>query len=121
MGLDMYAGTLSRQPETPVDFTAEGSAPLHYWRKHPDLHGWMESLYREKGGGEQMFNCVTLQLTADDLDRLERDLKGTSLPDTTGFFFGESDGTETEDDLAFISAARAAIGNGLAVFYTSWW
>jgi len=121
MGLDMYAGTLSRQPERPVDFMAKDSAPLHYWRKHPDLHGWMECLYREKGGTDRDFNCVTLQLTGEDLDRLEADLREAALPDTTGFFFGESDGSETEDDLAFITAARAALGGGLTVYYTSWW
>ena len=121
MGLDMYAGTLNRQPEKPVDFMAQDSALLHYWRKHPNLHGWMERLYREKGGTDRDFNCVTLQLTVEDLDRLEADLRKAALPDTTGFFFGESDGSETEADLVSVAKAREAIAAGLTVFYTSWW
>ncbi len=90
MGLDMYAGTLNRQPEKPVDFTPKNGAPLHYWRKHPDLHGWMESLYREKGGVESDFNCTTLQLTGHDLDRLEADslpramLRSLKMPNCAG-------------------------------------
>ncbi len=33
---------------------------LYYWRKHPELHGWMEKLYRETGGAAQSFNCVRM-------------------------------------------------------------
>lgn len=39
MGLDMYASTLARKPDTPVDFKADDVAELHYWRKHPNLQG----------------------------------------------------------------------------------
>lgn len=80
----------------------------------------MEGLYREKGG-EQDFNCVPMQLTASDLDRLEAGLKSGDLPDTTGFFFGDSDGTQAEGDLAFIAAARAALAEGYTIHYNSWW
>jgi hypothetical protein len=121
MGLDMFAGTVNRQPETPIDFDAGEWNCLHQWRKHPNLHGWMERLYRAKGGAATSFNCVTLQLTSGDLDRLEADIRKGALPDTTGFFFGLSDGSETEDDLAFVAAGRAALAAGLTVFYTSWW
>ena len=41
--------------------------------------------------------------------------------ETCGFFFGESDGNEREDDLAFIAKARSAFEQGLSVYYTSWW
>jgi len=121
MGLDMYAYAIDEPPAAPVDFDADAHNELHYWRKHPNLHGWMEALYREKGGRDNSFNCVNLQLTAGDLDRLEADIRGGSLPPTTGFFFGESDGSEREDDLAFVKKARAALTEGMTVFYTSWW
>lgn len=120
MGLDMYALATTEQVETDFGFKVEQAQELHYWRKHPNLHGWMESLYRERGGEEQ-FNCVTLKLTAADLDRLETVLRARDLPQTQGFFFGESDGTETQDDLAFIAKARQAVAQGKAVFYDSWW
>jgi hypothetical protein len=41
-----------------VDFEVETLAELHYWRKHPNLHGWMEQHYREKGDSAKSFNCV---------------------------------------------------------------
>lgn len=121
MGLDMYAYTTAEKPDKAVDFETEQQCELHYWRKHPDLHGWMERLYRAKRGGAESFNCVPVALTPPDLDRLEADVEGGRLPYTDGFFFGESDGSERSDDLAFIAKARAAIQAGLTVLYTSWW
>ena len=121
MGLDMFAKTTSEAVESATDFEVQDSSELHYWRKHPNLHGWMEELYFEKGGSCESFNCTTLALTMEDLDRLEKDVKNGNLPDTCGPFFGESDGSETEDDLAFIAKAREALSQGLTVFYSSWW
>ena len=121
MGLDMYAMTTRQAPALPVDFTTDDASEFAYWRKHPNLHGWMERLYREKGGSAELFNCVNVQLSAEDLDRLEHVIKDECLPHTKGFFFGESDGTERPDDLAFVASAREALAEGLTVFYTSWW
>lgn len=121
MGLDMYAYTLRSQPASPVDFDGKDATELHYWRKHPNLHGWMERLYREKGGADDRFNCANLQLTPEDIDRLEAAIRANALPETEGFFFGISDGSEIEDDLQFVVNAREAVAAGLAVFYRSWW
>jgi hypothetical protein len=121
MGFDMVAMVTDKAPETPVDFNTEGATELHYWRKHPNLHGWMQKLYIQRGGTASSFNCVPVQLDSEDLDRLEADIKAKKLPYTDGFFFGESDGTELDDDLAFIAKAREAIAEGLTVFYDSWW
>lgn len=125
MGLDMYAYTApSDLIGRDVDFKLDGLrgvSDLHYWRKHPNLHGWMEMLYRAKGGAEEVFNCTTVRLTRDDLDALEAAIRDDALPETTGFFFGASDGSERADDLAFVEKARSAIAEGLAVFYDSWW
>lgn len=121
MGLDMYALTCRERPASPVDFKPAQARRLHYWRKHPDLHGWMERLYREKGGSDEQFNCVAVLLMAEDLNRLKADIRGRRLPHTTGFFFGSSTGVEKEDDLQFIGEAREALAAGLTVFYTSWW
>lgn len=121
MGLDMYAYTTAAKPAAPVDFTIDEAQEFHYWRKHPNLHGWMEQLYRAKGGADASFNCVNLQVTAEDLDALERAIRTKSLPPTSGFFFGDSDGSEIADDLDFVSKAREALSAGLTVFYSSWW
>lgn len=125
MGLDMYA--YRTNPSVPDGKTTDFDLPegcnakqFHYWRKHPNLHGWMERLYRSKGGRDE-FNCATVLVTAQDLDALEAAVKGEALPTTSGFFFGASDPEQKADDLVFIARARAAIASGDIVVYTSWW
>jgi hypothetical protein len=117
MGLDLYACTTTQAPPGQVDFEASEATQFHYWRKHPNLHGWMEQLHRDKDGSQ---NSVNVQLTVADLDDLEFAIKATVLPHTTGFFFGASDGSERDDDLAFIVKARGALTAGKSIFYTSW-
>lgn len=94
---------------------------LAYWRKHPNLQGWMEELWRNRGNDGE-FNCVDVELSLEDLDELERDLDSDALPETEGFFFGQnSDHYYVEQDREFIVAARNAIRDGYTVTYTSWW
>jgi len=125
MGLDMFAFSTKAKPKSEVDFETKNFQPeeIHYWRKHPNLHGWMQDLYYEKGGKGNDFNGDCVVLTLDDLDCLEHDLKQFDLPDTSGFFFGNSasDDDELKDDLEFVAKAREAIANGKTVYYTSWW
>ena len=129
MGLDMYAHSIPTDENIPpVDFDIKilderpGDCPrIHYWRKHPNLHGWMEELYLAKGGKDADFNVSTLQLTPEDIDALEAAIKAGDLPDTSGFFFGVTDGSETEDDLAFVAKAREEFTKGNAVAYYAWW
>ena len=123
MGLDMYALSTKAKPETEVDFSTKNfeQTELHYWRKHPNLHGWMQNLYDSKGGTSPDFNGDCVVLDNEDLDNLEQDIKDGNLPDTSGFFFGESNGDEDADDLEFIRKAREAINDGKTVYYTSWW
>ena len=125
MGLDMYAFSTKAKPKTDVDFETKNFKPeeVFYWRKHPNLHGWMQSLYDMKGGTSDSFNgdCVVLDIV--DLDNLEADIREGNLPDTSGFFFGESSNgdEENENDLLFVTKAREAIKEGKTVYYTSWW
>jgi hypothetical protein len=126
MGLDMFAFATKAKPKTEVDFETKNFDPeeIHYWRKHPNLHGWMENLYRDKGGDKHSdFNGECVVLTLNDLEDLEHDLKQFDLPDTSGFFFGQSQTNEEElkDDLEFVTKAREHINEGRTVYYTSWW
>jgi hypothetical protein len=124
MGLDMYAYTRATAPADVVDFKSEDvDNEFFYWRKHPDLHGWMEQLYLSKGGESDSFNCVNVLLNEADLDRLRDDIATSKLPRTDGFFFGKSynDDDERNRDLEFIEKARELIKNGQSVYYTSWW
>jgi hypothetical protein len=81
----------------------------------------MQELYDHKGGKSDNFNGDCVVLTESDLDDLEYDIKEGSLPNTSGFFFGNSDGEEMDDDLEFVKEARQAIADGKTVYYTSWW
>ncbi len=122
----MFAFATKAKPKTEVDFETKNFDPeeIHYWRKHPNLHGWMENLYRDKGGDKHSdFNGECVVLTLNDLEDLEHDLKQFDLPDTSGFFFGQSQTNEEElkDDLEFVTKAREHIKEGRTVYYTSWW
>ena len=76
-----------------------------------------------KGGTSPDFNGDCVVLDSEDLDNLEQDIKDGNLPDTSGFFFGESANNDEENDydLLFVTKAREAIANGNTVYYTSWW
>ena len=121
MGLDMYAYTTKDKVTQEVDFDVKKCDPLHYWCKHPNLHGMMHVLYMWKGGKNPDFNCSNLALTPYDLTTLENAVLQNTLPETAGFFFGTSDGSEQSDDIEFIAKARKALRGGLKVFYRAWW
>ena len=137
MGLDMYAyvaakaGQQSEFYESCVhdDETGVYTSPtvtqpreIAYWRKHPNLHGWMEQLAKKKNIQYESFNGIEIELTAEDLDELERAVTHGQLPSTRGFFFGDgADDHYRESDLAFIKNARAELFFGLKVFYNSSW
>ena len=123
MGLDQYGTARKGEPSTDEDgYTYyEDSMELAYWRKHPNLQGWMEELWRGKGNDGE-FNCVDLELTLSDLDYLVQSLYESALPETAGFFFGtNSDDHYAEQDREFILSARNAIEKGYTVIYSSWW
>ena len=127
MGLDMYAFTVDATTvgDGVTDVALGDSAmQICYWRKFNALHGWMEDLYRLKGGSKDSFNCTTVRLTANDLDRLEMDTGNNKLVPRNGFFFGDTSTIYPEDIESvadFVRLAREAIADGKAVFYDSWW
>jgi hypothetical protein len=131
MGLDQFAYRIPHKFDTDTppregvitEFLKTEGMEIHYWRKHPNLHGWMENLYHAKGGTEEEFDLVPLVLNEADLDRLETAVKNDWLPQTSGFLFGQSarDEAEQKDDLEFIRKAREAIAEGYTIFYDSWW
>lgn len=138
MGLDQYAyaaadekqyndywdgGEWDKELAEYVNKKVEKPREIHYWRKHPNLQGWMEQLWLEKGGDPDIsFNGIQLELTWEDLERLEKDILSGKLPETQGFFFGENaDDYYREQDLEFVKNARAEIFVGFRVFYNSSW
>ena len=141
MGLDMYAYVAARAGQQAEFYEGSEWDPDHkehrnpnvnrpreiaYWRKHPNLHGWMARLWLAREGNElrelDNFNGIELELDADDLDLLEHVVKERELPGTSGFFFGnDADDYYYTDDLKFIQMARAEMFLGFKVFYNSSW
>ena len=141
MGLDMYAYVAAKAGqqdefyegaeynEDVKDFVnpaVNRPRQIAYWRKHPNLHGWMARLWLRREGNElresDNFNGIEIELTADDLDDLEAVIKARELPSTSGFFFGtDADDYYYDSDLKFIQEARAELFFGLKVFYNSSW
>jgi len=135
MGLDQFSYRVKKGFITqPVDFQTEkyneeteehevlcDKEEIQYWRKHPNLQGWMENLYNQKGGKDE-FNCANVQLTWEDLEELEQDIKEKRLPETCGFFFGiNSDEEYKEETLDWIQRSLDSIKDGYDVYYSSWW
>lgn len=153
MGLDQYAyvaakagsrdewwdgATLDKKTNEFENPNMSRPQELAYWRKHPNLQGWMEKLWLKKSSvpvnaSDQFiegkfpigsFNCVELELTWEDIDMLEKDIKNGHMShlNTTGFFFGDpSDDYYREKDLQFCIDAKAELFLGRKVFYNSSW
>jgi hypothetical protein len=129
MGLDQYAYVASKAG---TDYDDPSRQKISYWRKHPNLQGWMERLWLSKGGNnadtfgiyDSTFNGVELELVWDDINRLEADIKSGEMAKlgTTGFFFGNpSDDHYYEHDLEFCATAKSDLFLGRKVFYNSSW
>ena len=140
MGLDQLA--FSRPATATNDDTDEC---LIQWRKHPNLQGWMERLWRKQKYGDPAnpdpktgegysnqtymgdpFNQEEVELTLDDIKRLRLDINNKTLNggygDTTGFFFGDSsDEFYRETDIDFCNQAKTALDKGCKVIYYSSW
>ena len=110
-----------------VSTTVTKPHEIAYWRKHPNLQGWMEQLWERKMNLEgsdysDNFNGIELELNSEDLDQLEHTVTHGELPATSGFFFGESsDDHYRAQDLDFIREARFYLLSGARVFYNSSW
>ena len=78
----MYAHSMPKDDNRPpVDFEVEGlhldnTPRIHYWRKHPNLHGWMAGRYYEKGGTDEMGRLLqALAAMQEQLRQLVSDVR----------------------------------------------
>jgi hypothetical protein len=107
MGLDMY---MQGEIHLPFDTVKKLDGfkvdklvlEIGYWRKHPNLHGY---IVKEFAGGVD--ECQRIDLSREQLVQLLKAVKEDKLPPTEGFFFGESDGSEKEGDIQVIEQAIA--------------
>lgn len=94
MGLDQYIFRV-KSTEIPdstiVDFEINSyteQLEVAYWRKFPDLQGWMQKEYITAGGVNIDFNTCNIVVTLDLLKKLQHDIRTDKLEPTFGFFFG---------------------------------
>jgi hypothetical protein len=107
MGLDQYLNGKKfygrYQPKPRMEdghIIEEITIALGYWRKHPNLHGYIVQTFAD--GKDE---CQDIELSAENVNQIITAIQKKELPETTGFFFGESDGSETEEDLEIFGKA----------------
>lgn len=127
MGLDMYLGGrrlfMKGRMNEDGDPVSEERIELGYWRKHPNLHGYIVETF---ANGED--DCRPIELSQDDMVQIVNAIEDGKLPDTTGFFFGASDGSKEEkayDLKVFQKAMEWALVNNKdewrsVVYQASW-
>jgi hypothetical protein len=95
MGLDMYLEghvyLFSNYEDPSLDIYEEGFRlkekifEIGYWRKHPDLHGFIVQTFAD---GED--DCRPIEMGSDEIYKILEAVETDQLPHTEGFFFGES-------------------------------
>lgn len=119
MGLDMYLTGKkfywTNWQDASANKTEDGfevrdmSLQLGYWRKHPNLHGFIVNTFA--GGKDE---CQEIPLSFDDLQTIIDAVKSQSLPATEGFFFGKSEDSEEQrlEDVKILEDAKAWLKDG---------
>jgi hypothetical protein len=108
MGLDQYLDgrkVFCGEKVEEDGFPVKGKVlELGYWRKHPNLHGFIVQAFAE---GED--NCQEIPLSAQDIRNIISALNSDSLPETTGFFFGTSDSSLAQREHDMITFGKALL------------
>ena len=97
MGLDMYMflDEENNSPDSDKEIYEPNFVEVAYWRKHPDLHRFLESewlsLPENKDKTAEDFNGLYYQMTPDVIEKAMFRVTMRALPKSKGgFFFGES-------------------------------
>ncbi len=113
MGLDMYLngekyfyGQRKYSEKRVADDPAKIGEiyELAYWRKHPDLHGFIVETF-----ADGIDDCRRIWLSDENIETIIKAVKEGSLPHTEGFFFGESENDEAQrnEDVQLLEGALA--------------
>lgn len=113
MGLDMYLeGRKSLHHKRQEDgYTVSAvTLDLGYWRKHPNLHGYIVENFAESGEDD----CKPIELCVENLQQIIAAVGERKLPPTEGFFFGTSDLSDeaVADDLKMLTGALNWLNSG---------
>lgn len=94
---------------------------LGYWRKHPDLHGFIVETF-----SDGIDDCKAIHLGTTEIELIIDTIKEDRLPHTEGFFFGESTNDEEQktESIELLSKAllwlRADITHRSIYYQASW-
>jgi hypothetical protein len=107
MGLDMYLEgrtfnwtTKAKQPMRDGYRVKGILLELGYWRKHPNLHGYIVKTF-----ADGVDECQEIHLDADQIRQIIEAIKSKKLPHTDGPFFGRSDGGEDAESIDIFERA----------------
>ena len=108
MGLDMYLigrkflFDREKQPTEDGFPVRQRELDLGYWRKHPDLHGYIVQTF-----ANGVDECQEIELDADALRQILVAIGQKKLPHTEGFFFGasENDAKQRRRDVEILGKA----------------
>jgi len=91
---------------------------LGYWRKHPNLHGFFVESFA--AGVDE---CQKIPLTLQDISLTLAAATANILPETKGFFFGQSGDHHREHTLQVLNEALAWLGDDprRKVYYQASW
>ena len=105
MGLDMF-------------LMSSDEVELGYWRKDPNLHGYIVNTF-----ANGVDECQPINLSIDDLNDIISAVKEKRLPETTGFFFGKSDGYYDKYTVDVLNDAINKLTEDpeLAIYYRASW
>lgn len=95
------------------------SAELGYWRKHPNLHGYIVQTF-----ADGVDECQPIPLTAENLEQILKATEEDRLPHTTGFFFGQSYPEQKPETIKILREALAWLKSGRpgrkVIYCASW-
>ncbi len=115
MGLDMWLNAKKKDSD-------EKQIAIGYWRKHPDLHDYIGSLYYKKGGTAEYFNGVEYILTKEEIEEIIKLSIDRKLPKSIGgFYFGETEDKDNDDTVKLMNEALEYMKKGYEIIYDSWW
>ena len=106
MGLDMYLvgrkTYLDRKLDDEGHKIDTAEVELAYWRKHPNLHGYIVETF-----AGDVDDCQPITLNEDNIELILRAIKDDELPHTEGCFFGTSEKSAAQmaEDVAVFEAA----------------
>lgn len=114
MGLDMaiYAVHANKEESRAND------SELCYWRKHPDLHGYIVNTF-----ANGVDECQEIPLSKECVQAILLASEEDGLPHTEGFFFGTSRDEDKQDTNTKLTMllVRMAMNPDMKVYYQASW